>query len=181
MRWLPCAAASANIKITTLLRIKKAHHSSNCKNIIYYIIRNHLMVQKFCFGNLVYSKTELVTWSLGFIVFKSLFTFYILLSPTCRGGSLASDSVFGFSPPFSPHCVQSPLTVRLHMHVYNCICMCECACFWQCVCVSACLPRPPVEITLQGVWNSSGGLLWFTYLIKKIWKRRERAIILSLK
>lgn len=59
---------------------------------------------------------------------QSSFAFYILLSPTCRGGSLALDSVFDFSTPFSPHCV-SPLTVRLHMQVYNCICMCECACF----------------------------------------------------
>lgn len=108
-----------------------------------------------------------------FIMFIDVFPFRILLSTTCREGSLSSTSVFGFPTPFGPHCVQSPLSVRLQTCVYHCICMCECARSWRRVCVSACLTGPPVEVTLPGVWGkSSGGLLEFTRWLKNIWKIR---------
>lgn len=136
--------------------------------------------RSFVFQSLVVTTSKLSRWRPPhphhshprFIVFKDVFPFYILLSPTCSGGSLSSASVFGFLTPFSPGCVQSPRTVCLQTCVCSSICMCECACLWQRVCVSACLPRPPVEVTLQGVWEGSEGLLEFTRRVKKIRKMR---------
>lgn len=118
VRWLPCAAASANIKITTLLRIKQAHHSSNGKNIIYYIIRSHLMVQKFCFENRVYSKAELVTHDPSGSLSSKLF-----LHSTSSCHPHVEEEVW----LWIQYLVSRPLSVlvacRVHWQ-YGCTCMC---------------------------------------------------------